>query len=66
MGLQQIIPSPARSQAIASGIEFVFNVPTQESRTAVRFVVKPNHVGPVRLEIRQGDAHLAWTQVVLP
>jgi hypothetical protein len=66
MGLQQVIPAPVSSKAVAGGIELVFNVPSDATRAAVRFVVKPNHVGPVRLEVRQADEDLAWTQVVLP
>jgi hypothetical protein len=66
MGLQQVIPSPVGSEAVVGGIELVFNVPHDETRAAVRFVVKPNHVGPVRLEVSQADEDLAWTQVVLP
>jgi hypothetical protein len=66
MGLQQVIPLPARSGAVAGGIEFVFNVPEGKARAEVRFVTKPNTVGPVRLDVSQGNAHLSWTQFVLP
>jgi hypothetical protein len=66
MGLQQVIPEPASSAAVAGGTALVFNVPEEKSPVAVRFVVKPNNVGPIRLEARQGGTRLGWTQFVLP
>jgi hypothetical protein len=66
MGLQQVIPEPASSAAVAGGTALVFNVPEEKSPVAVRFVVKPNNVGPIRLEARQGGSRLGWTQIVLP
>jgi hypothetical protein len=66
MGLQQVIPLPASSGAVAGGIEFVFNVPGGKTRAEVRFVIKPNTVGPVRLDVSQGNTQLSWTQFVLP
>jgi hypothetical protein len=66
MGLQQIIPQPVRSEAVAGGVAFVFSVPAGKERAAVRFVIKPAEVGPVRLNVSQGNSHLAWTQFVSP
>jgi hypothetical protein len=66
MGLQQVFPEPASSAAVAGGTAFVFNVPEEKSPVAVRFVVKPNNIGPIRLEARQGGTRLGWTQFVLP
>ena len=40
MGLQQIIPRPMSSEAVAGGVAFVFNVPSGKQRAAVRFVIK--------------------------
>jgi hypothetical protein len=65
MGLQQIIPSPKSSEAVADGIAFVFDV-APRGDTAVRFVIKPNDIGPIRLAVSQGAIHLAWTQFILP
>jgi hypothetical protein len=66
MGLQQVIPSPASSEAVGSGIGLVFNVPAGKKRAEVRLVIKPNDVGPIRLDVSQGSSRLSFNQFVLP
>jgi hypothetical protein len=66
MGLQQVIPRPESTEAVGGGIAFVFNLAPLGQRATVRFVVKPNDVGPIHLDARQGATRLGWTQFVLP
>jgi len=66
MGLQQVIPSPASSEAVGGGIGLVFNIPAGKSGAEVRFVIKPNDVGLIRLDIARGNTRLSLTQFVLP
>jgi hypothetical protein len=66
MGLQQVIPGPTSSEASGGGIGLVFNIPAGQSRAEIRFVTKPNDVGPIRLDVSQGNTHLSFTQFVLP
>jgi hypothetical protein len=66
MGLQQVIPRPESTEAVGGGIAFVFNLAPLGQRATVRFVVKPDDVGPIHLDARQGATRLGWTQFVLP
>jgi hypothetical protein len=66
LGLQQVIPRPASSEAVDGGLVYTFNIPPGKDSALVRFVLKPAVVGPVHLESRQGSETLSWIQWVLP
>jgi hypothetical protein len=66
MGLQDTIPRPVGTVAGSAGMTYLFLFSTAEPRALVRFVLKPNAVGPVALRMRVGDSVVAWTQWVVP
>jgi len=66
MGLQSIFPRPLDREAIGGGITYRFMIPAGQDSGLARFVLKPATVGPVQIELHQGDASLSFRQWVLP
>jgi hypothetical protein len=66
MGLQDIIPRPVGSIAGNSGMTYIVQLDPTEEAALVRFVLKPNAIGPITLRARCNGAVVAWRQWVVP
>jgi hypothetical protein len=66
LGLQQVIPTPPNAMPGDRQITYLFTANLADPESVVRFVLKPDTVGPVTLHAHYLDAQVTWTQWVLP
>jgi hypothetical protein len=66
MGLQDIIPRPVSSVAGSAGVTYLFLLDSAGSDAMVRFVLKPNAIGPIALRASCRGSVVAWKQWVMP
>jgi hypothetical protein len=66
MGLQDIIPRPVSSIAGSAGITYRLLLDPAGPDALVRFVLKPNAIGPIALSARSRSSVVTWKQWVVP
>lgn len=65
VSVESIIPRPSATRASRDGITYTFDVIGAEG-ASLDFKISPYRFGPVHATVAVGDAHIGFTQWVLP